>query len=99
MLTFQRWAYTIQVTLIKSTGVCAAGHKVGDKWVFPGDTEIIQLEKGICIHALASMLYKIIAMRYGVNFPWLKSDPDVAFHLCPDASNPHVFEIKRVKNE
>jgi uncharacterized repeat protein (TIGR04076 family) len=92
-----KWAYTIEVELIKGTGVCAAGHKVGDIWVFSGDTEQISCEKGICIHALASMLPKIIAMRYGAQFPWLKENHDVAIHMCPDAANPHVFEIRRIR--
>jgi len=93
----QDWAYTIEVTLLKGEGVCAAGHKVGDKWVFPGDTEQIRCEKGICIHALASMLPKLVAMRYGAKLPWLKEDPDVATHLCPDAANPHVFQLRRIR--
>ncbi|MEM3485185.1 MAG: TIGR04076 family protein [Candidatus Methanomethyliaceae archaeon] len=98
MSTLQKGAYTIQLTLVKGAGVCAAGHRVGDKWIFPGDTERLQCEEGICIHALASMLYKIIALRYGVNFPWLKDNPDVALHPCPDVQNPHIFEIKRIKD-
>jgi uncharacterized repeat protein (TIGR04076 family) len=36
-------------------------------------------------------------MRYGATFPWLKENKDVAAHACPDASNPVVFEICRVK--
>jgi uncharacterized repeat protein (TIGR04076 family) len=42
------------------------------------------------------MLPKIFAMRYGATFPWLK-DPDVATHACPDAWNPVVFEIRRIR--
>jgi uncharacterized repeat protein (TIGR04076 family) len=37
-------------------------------------------------------------MRYDAQFPWLE-DPDVATHACPDAWNPVVFEIRRIKNE
>jgi uncharacterized repeat protein (TIGR04076 family) len=92
-----KWAYTIEIKLIKGEGVCPAGHKIGDTWVFPGDTEQIRCEKGICIHALASMLPKIVAMRYGAQLPWLKENPDVATHMCPDAVNPHVFEIRRLR--
>ena len=35
-------------------------------------------------------------MRYGANFPWL-DDKDVTTHACPDAYNPVVFEIRRVR--
>jgi uncharacterized repeat protein (TIGR04076 family) len=36
-------------------------------------------------------------MRYGAEFPWLEKDKDVATHACPDATNPVVFEIRRLK--
>ncbi len=90
-----KWAYDLEVKLLRGEGVCAAGHKAGDTWVFPGDTEQIRCEKGLCIHALGSMLPKLVAMRYGAKLPWLKDDPDVSTHLCPDVANPHVFQIRR----
>ena len=80
--------------VIGQTGSCAAGHRVGDEIVFE---ETIESGK-ICIHALYSFLPKVIAMRYGATFPWLE-DPDVATHACPDASNPVVFEIRRVRGD
>lgn len=90
-----KWAHTIEVKLIEANGSCAAGHKIGDTWTFAGNTEQLKCEKGLCIHALASMLPKIFAMRYGSRLPWLKNDPDVSTHLCPDAVNPHEFELRR----
>jgi uncharacterized repeat protein (TIGR04076 family) len=39
-----------------------------------------------------------MAMRYGAVFPWLK-DQDVATHACPDAYNPVVFEVRRIREE
>jgi len=92
-----KWAYPIEITLIKGEGVCAAGHKVGDKFVVAGDTEQFDCEP-LCIHALASMLPKIEAMRYGADLPWLKDNPDVSTHLCPDAASPHVFQLRRVRD-
>jgi uncharacterized repeat protein (TIGR04076 family) len=47
--------------------------------------------------ALYSFLPKVYAMRYGATFPWLKGNKDVAGHACPDAANPVVFEICRIK--
>lgn len=65
-------------------------YDVGDEIVFD-QTEI----KGkICYHALASMMYKVFAMRYGVNFSWLEN-PNLSESACPDAENPLVFEIIR----
>lgn len=75
-------------------GTCALGHKVGDTIRF---TEL-GVEGKICIHALYSMMPAVFAMLYGAHFPWLE-DPDIKTHACPDAANPVVFEISRVREE
>ena len=85
--------FKIIAKVIKKEGQCDAGHQIGDEVVFNGTT----VEGKICIHALYSFLPKVFAMRYGATFPWLK-DPDTAAHACPDAWNPVVFEIRRVRN-
>lgn len=84
--------YTIVARVIEQKGHCAAGHQVGDKVVFDGQT----VAGKVCIHALYSFLPKVFAMRYDARFPWLE-DQDVATHACPDAWNPVVFEIRRVR--
>ncbi|HID90054.1 MAG TPA: TIGR04076 family protein [Anaerolineales bacterium] len=84
--------FPIVARVIKQEGHCAAGHKVGDEVVFDGLT----VQGKICISALYSMLPKVFAMHYGAQFPWLE-DPDVATHACPDAWNPVVFEIRRIR--
>lgn len=84
--------YTVIARVIRQEGHCAAGHRVGDEVVFDGLT----VQGKICISALYSILPKVFAMRYGATFPWLE-DPDVATHACPDAWNPVVFGIRRVR--
>lgn len=86
--------YTVIARVIKQEGHCVAGHQVGDEVVFDGDT----VQGMVCIHALYSFLPKVLALRYGADFPWLE-DRDVATHACPDAWNPVVFEIRRVREE
>jgi uncharacterized repeat protein (TIGR04076 family) len=86
--------YTIVAKVIKQEGRCVAGHRVGDEIVFDGTT----VQGKVCIHALYSFLAKVFAMRYGATFPWLE-DPDVSTHACPDARNPVVFEIRRIREE
>ncbi len=86
--------YTIVAKVIKQEGHCHAGHRVGDEVIFDGLT----INGKLCIHALYSFLPKVFAMRYGAKFPWLE-DPDVSTHACPDAKNPVVFEIRRVREE
>jgi uncharacterized repeat protein (TIGR04076 family) len=85
---------TIVVKVIKQEGHCPAGHTVGDEVIFDGQT----VQGKICIHALYSFLPKVFAMRYEAKFPWLEN-PDVATHACPDAWNPVVFEVRRLRNE
>ncbi len=84
--------HRIVARVIDQEGHCVAGHQVGDEVVFDGVT----VQGQVCIHALYSFLPKVFAMRYGAEFPWLE-DPDVATHACPDAWNPVVFEIRRIR--
>ena len=86
--------YRVIAKVIEQEGTCIAGHTVGDEVVFDGMT----VQGKVCIHALYSFLPKVFALRYGATFPWLE-DPDVATHACPDAWNPVVFEIRRVREE
>jgi uncharacterized repeat protein (TIGR04076 family) len=88
----EKGAYKIVAKVIKQEGHCVAGHQVGDEVFFDGET----VQGKICISALYSLLPKVYAMRYGVEFPWLE-DPDVSTHACPDAWNPVVFEVRRLK--
>lgn len=86
-----------EITAVKAkvksvNGTCSLGHKVGDVVEF---TET-GVEGKICIHALYSMLPAVFAMMYEARFPWLR-DPDTKTHACPDAANPVVFEIKRIR--
>jgi uncharacterized repeat protein (TIGR04076 family) len=82
----------VEVTVKSQKGTCAFGHKVGDKIVFDGKS----IRGSICYSALLVLLPKVYAMRYGVEFPWSRSK-DVIFNACPDAENPVVFEIRRIK--
>jgi len=88
----QDQGFTIVAKVIRQDGLCEFSHKVGDEVIFDGET----VQGRVCISALYSFLPKVFAMRYGAKFPWL-DDPDVATHACPDAGNPVVFEIRRVR--
>ena len=90
--THKEQGFTVIARVIKQEGNCVAGHQVGDEVVFDGDT----VQGMVCIHALDSFLPKVFAMRFGSDFPWLE-DRDVATHACPDAWNPVVFEIQRIR--
>jgi uncharacterized repeat protein (TIGR04076 family) len=86
--------YRIIAKVISVQGTCEFGHQIGDEVIFDGET----IQGRVCLNALYSMLPKVFALRYGAEFPWLK-DKDVATHACPDAYNPVVFEIHRVRQD
>ena len=85
---------SVTVKVLSQKGSCALGHKVGD---IINITET-GIEGKICIHALYSMFPAVFAMMFEARFPWLK-DPDKKTHACPDAANPVVFEIARVREK
>ncbi len=82
----------VEVTVKSQRGKCAFGHKVGDKIVFDGKS----VKGDVCYSALMVLLPKVYAMRYGSEFPWAE-DKDVISNACPDAENPVVFEIRRIR--
>ena len=82
----------VEAKVLSQKGSCALGHKVGDVVKF---TEY-GVEGQICIHALYSMLPAVFAMLFDAKFPWL-DNPDVKTHACPDAYNPVVFQISRIR--
>ncbi len=87
--------FDIALKVIKQTGTCTAGHKVGDEILISYENS--KIEGMICLHALYSILPKILAMAYGAEFPWLEN-PNVSTHACPDAWNPVIFEVERLDN-
>jgi len=87
--------YLVTAKVISRQGTCAFGHETGDEVVFDGET----VQGRICLHALYSFMPKVFAMRYGADFPWLKENKDVSTHACPDAYNPVVFEIRRIREK
>jgi len=84
--------YIIEVTVKSQKGICAFGHKVGDKIIFDGKS----IKGNICYSALMTLLPKIYAMRYGAEFPWAENK-DITYNACPDPENPVVFEIRRIR--
>ncbi|MCE7746895.1 MAG: TIGR04076 family protein [Candidatus Heimdallarchaeota archaeon] len=87
-------AHDIKLKVIKQEGTCAAGHKVGDEILISFDKN--EIKGKLCLHALYSVLPKVYAMAYDAKFPWLEDD-DVSTHACPDAWNPLVYEVKRLR--
>jgi uncharacterized repeat protein (TIGR04076 family) len=84
----------VTAKVLSKKGTCGF-HEVGDKVKFTESG----VEGKICIHALYSMLPAVFAMMFEAQFPWLRENPDKKTHACPDAYNPVVFEIERVREK
>ena len=83
--------YSVKMTVLSQSGTCNAGHKVGDSWVV--DTHS---PGGGCFSALAVCFPYVRVLRFGGEFPW-SDDKDTCSIACPDAQNPLVFEMKRLR--
>ena len=86
--------YNVTITVISQTGDCLECHQVGDDWIVKDG----KIPGGICFSAFQSMAADLRTLRYGGSFPW-RSDPDTAQIACPDAGNPVVFELRRLRNQ
>ncbi len=85
--------YPVKLKVISQEGTCVAGHKVGDEFESVG-----LAPKGLCMVALNAMMPSIWSLMYGGSFPW-SEDPEAERVACPDADNPVVFEVPRVRPE
>jgi len=83
--------FEVRVKVISQQGRCSVGHRVGDEWVTGGRTP-----EGICLNAFGMLLPNIRTLMFGGAFP-LEPDQDVTTICCPDAKNPVVFELRRIR--
>lgn len=83
--------YEVIARVISQKGTCAYNHKVGDEWRIGTVTP-----QGMCLSAFAVLFPSLRVLQFGGVFPWEK-DPDRATLACPDAENPVVFELRRVR--
>ena len=81
----------VRVRVVSQKGTCACEHKVGDQWVVDGKTP-----EGICLSAFDALYPNLRVLRFGGSFPW-EDDPDMCTVACPDAANPLVFELRRLR--
>ncbi len=83
--------YDVAVKVVSQQGTCGAEHKVGDEWTISSKTPA-----GMCMGAFNTLYPDIRVLRYGGSLPW-ETDPDVTTLACPDAKNPVVFELRRIR--
>jgi uncharacterized repeat protein (TIGR04076 family) len=85
--------YNIKVKIISQKGTCVIGHKVGDEFLISRTTP-----EGICLSAFNAFFPAMRTLMFGGTFPW-SEDPDTATMACPDAENPVVFKLTRIREE
>jgi uncharacterized repeat protein (TIGR04076 family) len=83
--------YKISIRVASKKGTCAQEHKVGDHWIVDKKTPA-----GMCLSAFNTLFPSLRVLMFGGSFPW-RSDPDVTTVACPDAANPVVFELRRLR--
>ena len=83
--------YTVMARVISQKGTCAAGLKVGDEFAIGEHTP-----DNICSFAYTAVFPFAVALMTGGSFPWEK-DPDKTTVACPDAENPVVIELRRIR--
>ena len=83
--------YEVAIKVVSQQGTCPHEHKVGDEWVIKGKTP-----EGICMSAFDALYPSVRVLMFGGSFPW-ETDPDATIVACPDARNPVVFELRRLR--
>jgi uncharacterized repeat protein (TIGR04076 family) len=83
--------YKVMARVVSQKGTCAAGLKVGDE--FPAGEKT---PGNICSFAYTAIFPFAVALMTDGAFPWEK-DPDRTTVACPDAENPVVIELRRIR--
>ena len=84
-------SYQVEIKVVSQKGECVLGHKVGDTWTMESTTPA-----GLCASAFNSFFPDLRVLRFGGALPW-EEDKDTATVACPDALNPVVFRIRRIR--
>jgi len=85
--------HQVKIKVIKQSGHCEAGHKVGDEFILANNSPA-----GLCVWALYTLFPFATALQAGGNFPWEK-EVGVSTVVCPDPENPVVFEIRKITSD
>ena len=99
-------SYRVKVCVKEVRGMCAMGYRVGDCFTIER-YYIADVGRGVCLHALNSMLTLITPFLKGVSAKVLGigREDDVGYVQCPDPGEPYtcggtvIFELRREKLE
>lgn len=103
--------YPVRVKVVETHPTCAAGHQVGDEWVWEDTTP-----PGLCSSVFACCFNAYLGLRYGGKEPEaemiLQSRPgehgpegytneamSMVFRRCPDPNKRVVVSLERLTGE
>lgn len=80
------------IEVVKSTGKCAFGYKVGDKW----ETTGLKCIPDFCGAAFHTAFPALFALNFGAKFCFMENPDSIDTVTCPDAGKI-VFKVTRVE--
>ena len=97
-----RDSYRVKICVKEVRGYCSMGYKPGDCFLVE-KYYIRDVGRGVCLHALASMLTLLSPFLKGISAQDLGigEEDDVGYVQCPDPGEPYtcggtvVFELRR----
>jgi uncharacterized repeat protein (TIGR04076 family) len=84
--------FSVIAKVISQRGTCEAGMYVGEEFPVGELTP-----PNVCSFAYNAIFPFAMVLQTGGVFPWGK-DPDRTTVACPDAENPVVIELRRVRD-
>jgi uncharacterized repeat protein (TIGR04076 family) len=84
----------VEVEVISQKGICTAGLKKGDKFMFEQNAT----PTNFCASAYVSFFPYLKTLSAGGSFTWAEKDGSLLI-ACPDAKTPIVFSLKAVEDK
>ena len=80
------------IEVVKSTGKCTFGYKVGDKW----ETTGLKCIPDFCGAAFHTAFPALFALNFGAKFSFMENPDSIDTVTCPDAGKI-VFKVARIE--
>ncbi|MDD2752146.1 MAG: TIGR04076 family protein [Candidatus Omnitrophica bacterium] len=84
----------MEIEVVKATGKCSFGYKVGDKW----ETVGLKCIPGFCGAAFHCAFPALFALNFGAKFFFMDNPDAIDTVTCPDGGNI-VFKVTRIEEK
>jgi uncharacterized repeat protein (TIGR04076 family) len=82
------------IEVVKATGKCTFGYKVGDKW----ETKGLKCIPDFCGAAFHTAFPALFALNFGAKFFFMQDPDSIDTVTCPDGGNI-VFKVTRIEEK